>query len=740
LKKINLFLFFLLSIGALAQETKPKTEKDSVKVTVLEDVVIEKKDIYDRKNAKSATLIIEAKDYEKFEFTTVGEMLRTLPGMVFDKGNESKDVKFRGLDKEYTQTLINGERIPDGGEKREVQLDRLPMNMVERVEIIRSPQANFDAQGVAGTINIILKKTKKYKFSSFNHSYGKIENGGSNVDFFFQYNDAINEKTDLLLNGGVQQRIVPKSNVNEEFDLNNQLAKSTTETENKKFVEFNYAPRLNYDITPKQHLSIDPIILYSKQEKIKDKAVATPKTDGTFNVVAEAEEEDQGRTALSFRALYTYDINDKLNLTYRPIYQKNTEDKNKNVVGKTNKGLVNKRDEEEETKTDIEIINRIGSNYKIQDWSTFTAGLEYGYKTREKDKTKFVNGISTAVGPKDYYSLKENRVNFYLMNEFKIRNKHYFTPGLRYEYTDSETTSREIVSLPTPHEEFKTLSGKFQNLNPSINYSWVSDHNITIRSSFAQTVKRPQFDALIPYTEVKSGTLIDPDVVGNPELRPEKSTGFDLGVDKFYDFKKQKGFFGVNAFYRKINDKTESVVEENPITGRYESQSQNVGTGRAWGFEFDMKYTLDFVKYGLLSIKGNYSLLYSELLNKTTQVKSKFKGQADYVYNIGFDYSVFENKITFGANFNYVPALDENEVKADGKYNIKDNSATQRMDVFLGYNMTRNIAIRLSGQNLMNLDKAIQNASYLADGTLEKKTLAREKYYENYLISLQLNF
>lgn len=70
-----------------------------------------------------------------------------------------KDIRIRGLDKGYTQFLINGEPVPSATKERQFQVDRLPADMIERIEIVRNPSASMDADGIGGAINIVLKES-----------------------------------------------------------------------------------------------------------------------------------------------------------------------------------------------------------------------------------------------------------------------------------------------------------------------------------------------------------------------------------------------------------------------------------------------------------------------------------------------------------------------------------------------------------------------------------------------------
>ncbi len=85
----------------------------------------------------------------------LSDVVARMPG-VFMSGppGGDKDVRLRGLDKEFSRAQVDGVMIPDGGEKRELQLNRLPSSAVESVRIIRNPTAEFESDGLAGRVDV----------------------------------------------------------------------------------------------------------------------------------------------------------------------------------------------------------------------------------------------------------------------------------------------------------------------------------------------------------------------------------------------------------------------------------------------------------------------------------------------------------------------------------------------------------------------------------------------------------
>ena len=111
-----------------------------------------------RENTITPLLSYELGFFQQLEPISVGDMLKRVPGVAFTSDIGEYDApQLRGLATQYTQVLINGRRIPGAGGDRSVFVDRIPSELIDHIEIIRSPTPDLDAQGVAGTLNIVLK-------------------------------------------------------------------------------------------------------------------------------------------------------------------------------------------------------------------------------------------------------------------------------------------------------------------------------------------------------------------------------------------------------------------------------------------------------------------------------------------------------------------------------------------------------------------------------------------------------
>src|SRR3546814_8634669 len=74
---------------------------------------------------------------------------------------EYDGVQMLGLPSGFTQVLINGRRAPAGEADGAFFVDRLPSELVERIEIVRAPRADQPSEGVAGTLNVIRSEERR---------------------------------------------------------------------------------------------------------------------------------------------------------------------------------------------------------------------------------------------------------------------------------------------------------------------------------------------------------------------------------------------------------------------------------------------------------------------------------------------------------------------------------------------------------------------------------------------------
>ncbi|PMB40297.1 hypothetical protein CEN40_22495 [Fischerella thermalis CCMEE 5205] len=713
--------------------------------------------IEERQNSPTGVIILDQREIQRFNYRTIGEVLRRQPGVVLGgPPGEDKDVRLLGLPKEYTQILINGQRFPDGGENREFKVDRIPVSLVERIEIISNPTAIQNSQGVAGTVNIILKKAPESRVTDLTITGSTEESVGPFGGISLVYGDKIGNFS-YLLSGGIQQREAPKDKFKQTLDIQNRPTQEEREEENKSLLDISLAPRFVWQVSARDILSFDPIFLQTEEEKDAIRNITNQKFFSPSGRLQERQQQtvdlDEDKTITGWRlgGSWEHQFSSTANMKLGLLFQKTDETKDKveviesttttfqNVVGspvdsrrpvRTN--TIIKR--EEERKPDQELFATLGFNFRPWENHLFTVGMEGSLRDREKKKITTEQQIAPQIlaavektAPKDVYRIEENQFNIFVQDEIRLSDQHTLTAGLRIETIDHKATAGDS----------STVEQSGTTLNPSLHYKYQMFPTTVFRLSAARTVRRPKFDDFVPFRETKNGTLLQPDVIGNPKLKPETSIGVEAGIEQSWG--NHTGAFGLNAFYRWVDDKIENEININPENNRYEQSPRNVGNGKVYGLRLDLQTRTPFLGLPNLTLFGNISFLGSEVKDKISGEIRRFREQPSYVANLGFDYTIPEWGMNFGLTYNILPGFENSQLK-DGKNEVTKQAGENSLDAYMGFRLADNVQVSLFGKNLLANERSKTRSIFSSTGVFENSRVEKEVAERLYGISLSWQF
>lgn len=112
-----------------------------------------------QKNNGNITNIISADQMGRFPDANIGDAIKRVPGITMqnDQG-EARNIVIRGMGPEFNSVTLNGERIPSAeGDNRRVQMDLIPTDMVQTVEINKTLTADMDADAIGGSVNLVTR-------------------------------------------------------------------------------------------------------------------------------------------------------------------------------------------------------------------------------------------------------------------------------------------------------------------------------------------------------------------------------------------------------------------------------------------------------------------------------------------------------------------------------------------------------------------------------------------------------
>jgi outer membrane receptor protein involved in Fe transport len=156
-------LAIALTPNAFAQDAASDSDKTELPRLEIEETVvtgsrIKRADI----DSASPVTVLDRADMQLTGMLDVGDFLQRMPSMsgspigttTNNGGNGSVLIDLRGLGTDRTLTLVNGQRIVDGGD-----FQTIPSTMVDRIEVLKDgASAVYGADAVAGVVNIITRR------------------------------------------------------------------------------------------------------------------------------------------------------------------------------------------------------------------------------------------------------------------------------------------------------------------------------------------------------------------------------------------------------------------------------------------------------------------------------------------------------------------------------------------------------------------------------------------------------
>ncbi|UAB85555.1 TonB-dependent receptor [Zunongwangia sp. SCSIO 43204] len=112
-----------------------------------------------QKNRPNITNIVSTEQIGKFPDANIGDAVKRIPGitMQVDQG-EARNIIVRGLAPQLNSVTLNGSRIPSAeGDNRNVQMDLIPSDMIQTIEVSKAVTPDMDADALGGSVNLVTR-------------------------------------------------------------------------------------------------------------------------------------------------------------------------------------------------------------------------------------------------------------------------------------------------------------------------------------------------------------------------------------------------------------------------------------------------------------------------------------------------------------------------------------------------------------------------------------------------------
>jgi len=528
---------------------------------------------------------------------TVTDALQNIPSVSVDVEGA---ISLRG--NENVRILINGKPSAMAGFDDTTIFQQLPADAIERVEVITSPSARYDAEGTAGILNIILKKEKTLGL-----------NGSISASLGFPINNSLstnlnlrNDKFNIFNTTGVYYRKSPGNAFynNRYFDEDptnfDRIVEDREYDRRRKGINTNFG--IEYYINDQSSITATLFGRWGDDTDISE-------TDNlhynegnllseTFRRQNEGEEEETYQGSINYINRFN-DDGHKLTADFQ--YSYDNEDKptiiNENEVFPTNDLIDRERIFENEKQNEL----LIQADYVLP---MGDAQFEAGFRTNlEAEKTSYFleefnqdnNTFETDPALSYNFDYDENVNAVYTQYGDKLGNKFSFLLGLRLEHT--QLKGKVTSPFLTQNELENALDFEFDSdfdknylgLFPTVNliYEIAEEENITL--GYNRRINRPRGRSINPFPSRSSRTNV---FQGNPDLDPAFSNTFDLGYLKKWD----KLTFNTSIYYQRETDSFERVQISNDSSDEEDGITQivyfpiNLSTQDRIGGELGMIY------------------------------------------------------------------------------------------------------------------------------------------------------
>src|ERR1700730_8702554 len=243
--------------------------------------------------------VLPARLINSFPNTNIADAFGRAPSVSLERDEgEGKYVQIRGTEPRLTNVTINGVNVPaPEGIVRQIKLDSVPADLVERIEVFKTLSANQDADGIGGTVNLVTKIATDTPIYSLRGSggYTPIQGGRTLGEFDGTAGHRFGEgnKFGIIL-GGTWDRnnrgiddLEPGQTTGTDPVSGKNLAYSPTEDQRSYSyyrTRYGFDTGIDYNVTPTTNVYLKG--LYSDFHDYGDVWVYTPNSGNTIKSVS----------------------------------------------------------------------------------------------------------------------------------------------------------------------------------------------------------------------------------------------------------------------------------------------------------------------------------------------------------------------------------------------------------------------------------------------------------------------
>jgi outer membrane receptor protein involved in Fe transport len=675
-----LFTLFLYSAAAAAQ---------TVDITATRERA--------RQLDTAATTVVGRDELLRYGDQTVADALKRLPGItVGGVQGRGGDIRMRGLGNGYTQVLLDGQPVPAG-----FAIDSISPELIERVEIMRVATAEVGTQAIAGSINIVLRKSALRAQREWKAAVA-ANRGELTPELAAQASGKGIGWSYTLAGVFVGSRTVNPS-VDDElgFDAAGALAlqRRTAVRQSDIRPSLNLTPRASWTLpngdtlTSQSFLRALKLDLGTSSRDVTSIGQPTPFPDNAAMFRAHAE-----TVRSSLQWLHQGEEGGRWDVTAGASdFIRSATNTFEGVAPDAAAALMRVVDSSarEHSVTFVGKFSRtLGGHALLAGWDAAR-----GWRTENRLEHLQPGDTVAAVG-NELYGARTDRLALFAQDDWSVAPPLSVSAGLRWEMLRTRTEGNVLGEVVR----------RTHVLSPLVQALYKLTDSQQMRAGVTRTFKAPTLASLAMrrYTVDNNNSALNANQQGNPYLLPERAWGLDLAYERYFG---KKAMASASAYARRIDDVTIDRVEQ--VGATWISTPVNAGRARTWGIELEAKFPLA----AALELRANAARNWSRV-DSVPGPGSRLAGQVPLSAGIAIDQRMSALPLTLGATFNFrgggLARLSERTAAWSGVQRELGMVAVLRVDARSQW--------RMSVANALGQDHLAQTSFADASGRLQTTT------------------
>jgi outer membrane receptor for ferrienterochelin and colicins len=630
----------------------------------LENVTVTaRRSIEQRFFATGSLVVVDRADIAQLGAFSVADVLRQLPGVqVTPNASGSIEIRMRGMERSATQLLIDGQRVGSG--RTQLPLDQLPAEVIERIEVVRAPTAEFSG-ATGGTLNIVLRQASATRETIIRLTDNTVWGRHAGQAFFSKagpLGELPRKDADADVATGQPWSyfvavssigLLLGSDVERERGVNGTGVFASDAQGRFKRTDQTLLPRLQGRLGPSDQLALRGTLSRARFAGQYDSQGNGTDANGPYRLDT-TETHRYERQYLQAAADWTHRFaRSKLETTLALSRATDMVDRS----GSTGTAPYAVRDDRSDRLRSLSA--KLSGTADPLLWQLGALLDERRLDVENQSQAP------SGTGQLDLGVVVRRQV-LWGQNEWELPANTTLTAGLRAE------------SLAISGSDAALLAERRTNLlQPSLHLRTPIGEQLQWRMNLSRVTRNPNIWDLVDRRIPSQGSngLDNPDTAGNPALRPEVAWTLDTGLERRLA---PQGQLGLNLFVRRLHDTIATVTTLD--AGRWTERRGNVGRAIVWGLEVDAKTGLAWLGLGAdWTLSANASLLQSRMLDGV-DAGSRIPGQARYTASASIAKPVPRAGGLFGgATLTLTGPAQLNSAPASGR-----TAARTSLDVYLG--------------------------------------------------------